>query len=271
MSTSGRTSYNRSFLGYINARFPWLKLVVLVLIGIAAILDLLDYTVPRAGETQVKISIAPMSKHVRAIERNLDGKKLVALTFDDGPLATTTPLLLDILESRNVPVTFFMLGSMIRNNPEIVKRAAREGHEVASHTMYHQNLIYLSDDAAQADINEAKSVFEEVLGKFPSLTRPPYGNYDDNVSRAVNTPMVLWSVDTRDWESRNPDSIVSTALSQAFDGAIILMHDIYETSVAAVPRLIDEMRGSGYEFVTVSELAREHGASLENGVAYRGL
>ncbi len=268
MSTSGKTSFNRTFLGRLNLRFPWLKLYLVIFIGIAAILDLLDLTISRTNDPQDRISIAPMSKHVQITKRDIAGKKLIALTFDDGPSATTTPKLLNILKSRDVPATFFMLGNMARGNPDIVKRVSEEGHEVASHTMYHQNLIRISNDSAQSDINEAKSIFEDILGHAPNLTRPPYGNYNDNVRRAVNTPMILWSVDTLDWKKRDPDTIVSTALDQAYDGAIILMHDIYDTTVEAVPKLIDSMRQNGYEFVTIPELAKERGSSLESGVAY---
>ena len=268
MSTSGKSSSNRTFLGRLNLHFPWLKLCFVTFIGLVAILDLLDLTISKAHDPLNRISVAPMSKHVQITERDITGKKLVALTFDDGPSASTTPKLLNILKSRDVPATFFMLGNMARGNSDIVKRASEEGHEVASHTMYHQNLIRISNDSAQSDINEAKSIFEDILGHAPSLTRPPYGNFDDKVRQAVNTPMILWSVDTLDWKNRDPDAIVSNALSQAYDGAIILMHDIYDTSVEAVPRLIDSMRQDGYEFVTIPELAKERGSSLENGMAY---
>ncbi len=268
MNTSDRSFSNRTFLGRINLYFPWLKLCFVIFIGIVAILDLLGLTISKAHDPLNRISIAPMSKHVQIIRRDTKGKKLVALTFDDGPSATTTPKLLNILKSRDVPATFFMLGNMARNNPDIVKQASEEGHEVASHTMYHQNLIRIPNDSTQSDINEAKSVFEGILGHTPNLTRPPYGNYNDNVKESVNTPMILWSVDTLDWKNRDPDAIVSNALDQAYDGAIILMHDIYDTTVEAVPKLIDSMRQDGYEFVTIPELAKERGSSLENGVAY---
>lgn len=268
MSTSGKISSSRSFLSRLNVHFPWLKLYFVLFVGMVAILDLLDLTISRAHDPQSKISIAPMAYHVQITRRDITGKKLIALTFDDGPSATTTPTLLNTLKSRDVPVTFFMLGNMARNNPDIVKRAIEEGHEVASHTMYHQNLVRISSDAARSDIDEAKSVFEGILDGGISFTRPPYGYYNSAISESVGTPIILWSVDTLDWQSRNPDMIVSTALDQAHDGAIVLMHDIYDTSVAAVPQLIDRMRENGYEFVTIPELVKERGVSLENGVAY---
>lgn len=263
MSTS-----DRSFFSRLNVRFPWLKLYVVLIVGIYIILDLMDLTVSRVQDPFNQISIAPMASHVKITERDITGKKLVALTFDDGPSPATTPALLSALKSRDVPATFFMLGSMAKNNSEIVRRAQEEGHEVASHTMYHQNLISISDEATRADINESKSVFEGILGNSVGLTRPPYGNYNTKIGDMLATPMIMWSVDTRDWQSRNPEAIVATALEQVRDGSIILMHDIYDTSVAAVPQLIDRMRDNGYEFVTVSELAKEKGVQLEKGVVY---
>jgi peptidoglycan/xylan/chitin deacetylase (PgdA/CDA1 family) len=267
MSTPGRTS-SKSAISRINTRWPWLKLYFVLFIGLVAILDLMDLTISKSGDPLNKIRVAPMSRHVRATERILDGKKLVVLTFDDGPAATTTPRLLDILSEKDVPATFFMLGNMARNNPDIVKRAKKEGHEVASHTMYHQNLIRISASAARSDIDEAKNVITGVLGASPRFTRPPYGNYNSVVAQAVGTPMILWSVDTLDWKSRNVDSIISTAMAEVHDGAIILMHDVYDTTVDAVPRLIDTLRQDGYEFATLDEITKIRDISLANGEAY---
>ncbi|MBQ2628171.1 MAG: polysaccharide deacetylase family protein [Kiritimatiellae bacterium] len=282
MSTSDKTSSNnktrtprqskqehsQSFLHRIDVRFPWLKLVAVIIIGGIAILDLMNFTISKTNDAYDRIKIAPMSQHVKATERVLYGKMLVALTFDDGPSPDTTPTLLDILYQKDVPATFFMLGNMAKNNPDIVLRADREGHEIASHTMYHQNLIRISPSAAQSDINEAKSVFNNILGHTPSLTRPPYGNINDNVRSSIGTPLILWSVDTLDWKNKNTDSILQTTLSQVHDGAIILMHDIHPTSVEAVTTVIDALRSANYEFVTVSELAEIRHADLKSGSSY---
>ena len=268
MSTPDKISSKRNFLSRINARWPWLKLVAVIIIGIMSILDLLDITISRTGDPLSTIRIAPMSKHVRATTRDLNGKKLVALTFDDGPSPETTPRLLDILQEKDVPATFFMLGVMARNNPDIVKRASKEGHEIASHTMYHQNLIKISASAVQSDIEESRAVFNNILGKTPSFTRPPYGNINDSVRKFVKTPMILWSVDTLDWKSRDPNSIIAVTLDEVHDGAIILMHDIYSTSVDAVPGLIDTLRFNGYEFVSLPELVKIRQVNPLPGYAY---
>lgn len=257
-----------SFFRRLDIRFPWLKLVIVCVIGALAILDLCDLTISRVYDPYNKIRIAPMSKHIRVSERVLEGKKLIALTFDDGPSNLTTPKLLDVLHEKDAPSTFFILGNMARSNPDIVKRAKKEGHTIASHTMYHQNLIRISKEAVMSDIGEANAVFNSIVGKNPTLTRPPYGNINDIVRVYAATPLILWSVDTLDWQSKDPNSIIAVAKSQVHDGAIILMHDIYPTTVEAVPRLIDELRKDNYEFVTVEELIKIRGAKLNTGVEY---
>lgn len=262
------STQDRSFFRRIDIRLPWLKLIAVIVIGALAILDLLDLTISKAADPYDRIKIAPMAHHARAAQRVFDGKMLVALTFDDGPSITTTPKLLDILYAKDVPATFFMLGSKARNNPEIIRRAEKEGHIVASHTMYHQNLIRISANAAKDDIAEAKSVFNDILGHEPVLTRPPYGNINNTVRGSVGTPMILWSVDTLDWKNKNVDEILAVTKEQVHDGAIILMHDIYDTTIDAVPVIIDELRKNGYEFVTIAELAEFRSVDLQNGAAY---
>lgn len=257
-----------SFLRRIDLRFPWLKLAAVLLISIAALLDLCDLTISRLSDLSPIATTAPMSHHVRATKRDLEGKMLVALTFDDGPSSATTPTLLDILYEEDVPATFFMLGNMARNNPDLVKRVEQEGHEIASHTMYHQNLIRISASAVQADVDEANAVFSNILGHLPSLTRTPYGNVNNTVKTYVGTPIILWSVDTLDWQSKDPASILAITMEQVHDGAIILMHDIHPTSVEAIPTLISSLRDAGYEFTTVSELAKLRHIDLTNGDIY---
>lgn len=255
----------------LNVRLPWLKLVAVCILGLIVILDLLDVTIPKTNDPAGHIKIAPMARHVRATERTTEGKKLAALTFDDGPSPATTPRLLDLLAEKDAPATFFMLGNMARANPELVQRIEKEHHEVASHTMYHQNLVNLPAATAAADINEAKSVIRSITGHDPTYTRPPYGNFNAAVASSVGSPIILWSVDTEDWLSKDTNTIVATTMSEVYDGAIILMHDIYPTSVEAVPTLIDTLRDAGYEFVTISELAKLRGVDLAPGSAYYSL
>lgn len=257
-----------SFFHRLDAKWPWLKLFAVCVIGFIAVIDICDLTISSANDPINKVRIAPMSYHVRVTDRVLEGKKLIALTFDDGPSSATTPRLLDILAEKDVPATFFVLGNMARGNPDIVKRAKREGHIIASHTMYHQNLVRLSPEAVQADINEAKAVIKSIIGYSPTYVRPPYGNINDRVRAAVNKPMILWSVDSEDWLSKDPTSIMAVTMSEVHDGAIILMHDIYPTTLDVVPTLIDTLRNEGYEFATIKEITSIRGVELVPGEVY---
>ena len=268
-----KTSYHQrgTFLHRLDVRLPWLKLIAVVIIGAIIISDLSDLTISKIPDPENFIQNAPMSRHAKITERTLEGKMLVALTFDDGPSSETTPQLLDLLTEKDAPVTFFMLGSMARANPDIVKRIKKEHHEIASHTMYHQNLVRITDSAIRADIGEANSVFTSILGQGPSYTRPPYGNTNATIVDTVGNPIILWSVDTEDWRNKNTDAIVSTAMGEVYDGAIILMHDIYPTSVEAVPALIDTLRQNGYELATISELAAARHLNLVPGEIYYNL
>lgn len=196
------------------------------------------------------------------------GSKVIALTFDDGPSAATTPRLLDILQGRGVKATFFVLGTMAQRAPGILQREAAEGHEVASHTPYHNQLTNLTPAQVRAEAVEMDRIFTEILGAVPPFTRPPYGSFNAAVGEALGQPMVLWSIDPRDWADRNASVVCSRVVGAAKDGAIILVHDIHATTVDAVPCIIDTLRAQGYEFLTVSELAAAKDVPLVSGAAY---
>ena len=196
------------------------------------------------------------------------GSRVIALTFDDGPSAATTPRLLDILKGRNVKATFFVLGTLAERNPDIIKREAAEGHEIASHTPYHNQLTNLTYAQVRAEAVEMDRIFTEILGVVPPFTRPPYGAYNATVQDALHQPLITWSIDPRDWADRNSDIVCNRVISAAFDGAIILVHDIHATTVDAVPCIVDNLRKQGYEFLTVSELAAMKNVPLVNGGVY---
>lgn len=200
--------------------------------------------------------------------RPVNGKGLIALTFDDGPSAVQTPRLLQILREKNVKATFFVLGKMAQRSPDILRQEEADGHEVASHTMTHANLNRATIEGIQWEVAAVNGVFMDILGHGPSLTRPPYGNINNNVRTYVNQPLILWTVDPEDWKYKNAATVRQNVVSRTFDGAIILLHDIHATTVDAVVAIIDDLRAAGYEFVTVSELAAARGVVMQNGVSY---
>lgn len=187
------------------------------------------------------------------------GRKLIALTFDDGPSTVTTPRLLDTLKNKNVKATFFVLGTKALAAPDLARREEAEGHEVASHTPYHNQLTKLTAAQVQAEKAEMERIFTEVLGHLPPFTRPPYGSYNQTVQGVLNQPLILWSIDPRDWADRNANTVCTRVVGAARNGAIILVHDIHATTVDAVPCIIDNLRSQGYEFLTISELAKARG------------
>ena len=193
--------------------------------------------------------------------------KYVALTFDDGP-SSFTDRLLDCLEKNNAKATFFMVGKEIDSFPDEVKRMEKLGCELGNHTYSHVDLTTLAPEDMSAEIAGVDESLVNLVGHGATVLRPPYGDINDSVRSTVGTPMILWSIDTLDWETQDADQTVDTVMSQVQDGSVILMHDIFSTSVDAaeifIPKLIEE----GYQLVTIHELARIKGTELQTGIAY---
>ena len=181
-------------------------------------------------------------------------KKVVALTFDDGPNATTTPQALDILAKYKIKATFFVQGKNIAGNESILKRMQSEGHEVGNHSWNHPVLTKLSLEDAKKQITDTESAITSVLGTSSKLMRPPYGAVSDDIRNSLDLSFIMWDVDSLDWKSKNEATILTEIQRQATNGSIILMHDIHQTSVNSLPKVIEYLQGQGYSFVTVSEL-----------------
>ena len=189
------------------------------------------------------------------------GEKLIALTFDDGPSGKLTPQLLDILKSEEISVTFFVTGTAAKANQSIVKRAEEEGHQIGSHTWSHKDLRTLSSVNLASEVDKAEDIIEQITGNKPSVTRPPYGEYNDAVIEAVGMPVIMWSIDPLDWKYRDADTVYQNVVNVARDGGIILLHDIHATSIQAAARIIPELKARGFTFVTVGELLERSGDS----------
>ena len=194
---------------------------------------------------------------------------LVALTFDDGPRNSTTGRLLEGLALREVPATFFLVGNRVPGNEELVRRMVREGHQVGVHTYEHAILAGLSRRDFDLQVGKTRAVLTQVLGEGDFWLRPPYGIVDDGVARWADSPLVLWSVDPEDWKDQDVDRIVAAVVEHVEDGDIILMHDIYHTSVEAALRVVDTLLNRGYCFVTVEQLMEQRQVEPEDGAVCR--
>ena len=195
--------------------------------------------------------------------------KYVALTFDDGPKRGTTDVLLDGLRERGVSATFFLIGSQIAANRDLVARMAAEGHQVGNHTWSHTRLQGAGKAILEVELSRTDELLTAILGEGDYWVRPPYGQLEEWERTLVDVPLVQWNVDTRDWESRDKDKVLAAILEAAEPGSIILLHDIYDTSVEAALRAVDALQREGYWFVTVEELLRLYGVEPQPGVLYR--
>ena len=189
-------------------------------------------------------------------------KPMVALTFDDGPNRYTDDLLDALLEHR-ASATFFVLGSMVERFPKTIQRMVLEGNEIGNHTMNHRQLSKCTASQINEEILQAQTMIESITHIPPSLLRPPYGEKNDMILEAWKDDVVLWDIDTRDWASKDVKKIIDITLEEVRDGAIILMHDIYPTSVQAAIELIPLLQEQGYQLVTVSQL-KEYRSSLHS-------
>ena len=195
--------------------------------------------------------------------------KYVALTFDDGPRRSTTTALLNGLRERGASATFFLVGEEIEGNEDLVERMAAEGHQVGNHTWSHTRLKGAPAAEVTDQVCRTDEKLRQVLGEGEYWLRPPYGQLEEDQKPLIPVPMVQWSVDSRDWESKNTEKIVAKVLKEVKPNSIILLHDIYPTSVEAALKIVDTLQAEGYWFVTVQELLALNGIQLQPGVLYR--
>ena len=180
--------------------------------------------------------------------------KRIALTFDDGPHPEYTAKLLDGLRERNIRATFFVIGENAGRYPELLKRMSEEGHCIGNHTYSHVQLSCVTTETALEEIARTNRIIKEATGRDVLYLRPPYGSLSKELSSRIGLTPVLWTIDPRDWSVLNTDSVAKHILARADDGDIILLHDIFETSVDAAFIVIDALQEEGFMFVTVEEM-----------------
>ena len=181
-------------------------------------------------------------------------RKVVALTFDDGPNPATTNQALDTLSKYGIKATFFVLGKNVSGNEEILKRMKADGHVIGNHSWSHPVLSKLSLDEAKKQITDTEDALTKVLSSSSKLMRPPYGAITDDIRNGLDLSFIMWDVDSLDWKNKNEASILTEIQREVKNGSIILMHDIHAETVHALPKVIDYLKGQGYDFVTIPDL-----------------
>src|SRR5437016_11795120 len=202
---------------------------------------------------------APAESSVTFSSVHVDGP-YIAMTFDDGPSATLTPKLLDILAAHHIKATFFVIGENVVQHPEVVARAAREGNEIGNHSCSHPDFGKMSDDGVRRELRRTDDAIKSATGTGPTLMRPPYGSLTARQKRWIHDEfgyqIILWDVDPLDWKRPGPAVVCNRILKETRAGSIVLSHDIHPGTIEAMPRTFDQLEAKGFKFVTVSELIR---------------
>ena len=183
--------------------------------------------------------------------------KKIALTFDDGPTRENTAALLDGLKERNVQCTFFVIGNLAAENKDLLERMHNEGNLIGNHTYDHVQINKLSTDEAFYQISETNSLISSVTGANVDYVRAPYGEWDKKLDKKLDMIQVSWDVDPEDWNCDDKCKIVDKVVTTVKENDIILLHDTSMSSVTAAFEIIDILKETGYEFVTVDKLIFE--------------
>jgi peptidoglycan-N-acetylglucosamine deacetylase len=205
-----------------------------------------------------------LAREGRYLTRGAADQPEVALTFDDGPDPEHTPRVLETLDRYAVPATFFCVGAAAHAHPDLLSRAAGEGHLVANHTWSHPFLPDLSRDELRWQVEATGSALTAAAGRAaaPGLVRPPYGAYTAQVLGWLDgqdATIVLWDVDTGDWQLPGADVIAGQAVEGARNGSIVLFHDgggDRTQTAAALPTVIEGLQARGFRLVTVTQLGQ---------------
>ncbi|MBD7907969.1 polysaccharide deacetylase family protein [Sporosarcina gallistercoris] len=183
-------------------------------------------------------------------------EKKIALTFDDGPDPKSTIQILDTLKKYDAKATFFMLGSRVEYYPDAAKAVKAAGHEIGNHSWNHPDLSKMPLAKALEEINRTTGIIQKVTGEKPTVFRPPYGAYTDQLSKQTIPPIILWNVDTLDWKYRDSTKLLEEVKKSTKEGSTILMHDIHQSTADGLDNVMAYLQSQGYKFVTVSELHR---------------
>ena len=215
----------------------------------------------------------PEYVYVRTVDYT---RPMVALTFDDGP-SENTGKILDILAKYDARATFCVTGNQIEMFPKVLQREVAEGHEIATHTVGHKNLVKLNENNVQKQIMNVVTTVRDMTGYEIRFLRPPYGNVNSTVRKVCrNNGLIIatWELDSKDWANRSRSKIISNIKSQVTNGTIILCHDLYDFTAEAMETVIPWLIDQGYQLVTLTELFQYHkdfSSGAMTGVVYSHL
>ena len=186
-----------------------------------------------------------------------EDEKKVSISFDAAWGNEQTETLLDILDEKKVKSTFFLVGAWVDKYPESVKEIAKRGHDVGNHSDTHAHLPQLTDEGIKKELVDCNNKIEKLIGKCPTLFRPPYGDYNNNVvsvTNSINMYCVQWDIDSLDWKDPTPQQMVERIKNNLKNGSIILMHNGAKNTPEALPMIIDTIKEEGYTIVPISQL-----------------
>ncbi len=227
------------------------------------------YKVVAVGKVDSKMIKGEQSKICEILASEIDPKKkMIALTYDDGPSQYTTDIL-RCLKENNARATFFVLGCNVDAHKDVVAAANKMGCEIGNHTYTHPMLTRRNTEQIREELDSTDKKIKRITGHNAVVMRPPGGDVNEPVANIIGKPIILWSIDTRDWEHRNSSRTIQNVINNVKDGDIILMHDIYSATRDASLTLIPQLRRMGYQMVTVSELAQYRNVSMKKGGIYR--
>lgn len=233
-----------------------------------------DYLVVNYNEVKEFLNFNPEFDLNYEIEDNfkLDpNKTTIALTFDDGPNSKRTIELIDFLEKNNCAASFFNVGNKLKNGKTAVLKVYNSHSEIGYHSYKHSYLTKQTTSEIQEEFKKSDEILYDITGSHFKLIRPPYGSYNDDVVASVPLSFILWNLDTNDWKYRDANNAKEYVMKNYKDGAIILFHDSYNSSVEAIKMIVPLLKEKGVQITSVSRLAKLKGINLENNTVYKSL
>ena len=233
-----------------------------VLYKIQSISGRLDYNnPPEAVEPPAPEVVEPETPELK--------KPMIAITFDDGPSRAITPKILELLEKYDARATFCVVGYVLEKHTDIGKQIFESGSELIGHSWNHKDLTKLTNEAIKEQLLSTNALIEEITGAAPAFYRPPYGAVNTRlreVSQELELSLLMWSIDPKDWKTKNAKLIYEHIVDNVKEGSVILCHDLYESTLEMLEPLLVELTKQ-YRFVTISELFAEK--EIMPGKTYR--